>query len=228
MWDPLDLCEHGARWLREREELYALEQSPTGIDSLSEREVQAILADGWRSAALRVWREWPFPANPDPRLRLTERERCDLILAPPGAGDLLDPSAELREALAAKGTLFESALPARRATSPADAFWLEIKVAGQFACVDAVPSPNRRYAHDLVGGLRADLAKLARDPAIVHAGAMLVLFTDSASTAAHDLAIAFHRLLDAGCEFRSPATRSFAIADRIGNGACTVALLAKR
>jgi hypothetical protein len=106
-----------------------------------------------------------------------------------------------------------------------DTYWLEVKVVGQFVYSAGVPGPNAQYASELVRGARADLKKLRADPAIARGGLLLVHLTRDEMTAVHDELTLWHRLLDRGVSVRSPIAERFAIADRIGNGLCSVVLL---
>lgn len=105
---------------------------------------------------------------------------------------------------------------------------MEVKVVGQFCYTAGVPGPNRTYASELLRLPAGDIAKLAREPRVVHGGVLLVLFTADRRTADHDLNVFAHRCLDRALEVRSPAVERFGIADRIGNGVCTVALVPVR
>jgi hypothetical protein len=164
------------------------------------------------------------------------RERCDLVLTPRPGQRLADPIVARRRARdrrrAAAGTLFESlvatepdeAPPAPDALPPQDAFWLEVKLVAQYSFENGVPGPNRTYASQLLRRTTADLAKIAKDPLIAAGGLLLILFTDDAATADHDLVVLAHRCLDRSLTDASPVSRRFPICDRVGNGLCTVAL----
>ncbi len=187
----------------------------------------------------------PPPADPGatgddenaPLARESDRQRCDIVLTPaPGLG-LADPVKRDKRARAERrklaGTLFESlavqenAEPAPDPASipPEEAFWLEIKLVGQFCYEAGIPGPNRTYASQLVRGAAADLAKLAKDPHIHHAALLIILFTETEEIARHDLVQAMHRCLDRGVAASTPLTASFPITDRIGNRVCTLALI---
>lgn len=68
------------------------------------------------------------------------------------------------------------------------------------------------------------MRKLADDPQIRHAGVLLVLFTADLPTADHDLDVWAHGARARGLPISPREQRSLAIADRIGNRQCTVAL----
>jgi len=232
VFNALELVQAASDALSDRADALDTEHAVRGIDALPELDLHPILAQGLRTIGLGVVSEQPYPGPPGSRRGLTERERCDLVLLPePGLG-LVDPVVERRERDRAAGTLFESVAAAARAepgrARPDDAFWLEIKVVGQFCYTAGVPGANRSYATDLVGSLTLDLRKLARDPVIVHAGVLMVLFTRDRATAEHDLAAAICRCLDRDVPAASPESDGLAIADRIGNAWCHVALVRAR
>jgi len=186
-----------------------------------------------------------------------DRQRCDLVLIePPGVrldDQLLQQKAVRKRKRAAEGTLFESLAVAEaengatgpefrgtrglasdpRATQglavrPEDAFWLEVKVVAQHGLTDGVLGPNRSYAAELSRGPIADLAKLAADERVVHAAALVVLFTDTQATAQHDLSILLHKCLDRELPVCSPVLRHVPVLDRLGNAVCTVCLVGVR
>lgn len=232
MWDPAMLAEAAAAGLLAELERRRQDQSPYGLDALSETELHPLLGEGLRAASLGVHPEQPYPTPPTLRARHRERERCDLVLT-------ADPSLRLRDAVqelaildAAGQTLFALAaqeeLESEPAASPDEAFWLEVKCIGQFTYTQGVPGPNRTYTAELLTNAAADVVKLARDGAILHAGLLLVLFTADETTARHDLGVFIHRCLDRGLTISSPSTADFPIEDRIGNTRCTVALVPVR
>jgi len=191
-------------------------------------------------------------ALPVPR----DRMRCDLVLtSEPGL--TLDDSliAEKRRRAEAKelaGTLFESlgeshlapgavslapnhnheplARAVQAVVTPEDAFWLEIKLVGQFSYSSGVPGANRTYSSELTRNPLADLKKLAADERICHAGVLLVVFTADEKIARHDLRVLADRALDRDLPvpLTGPIVRGFAVPDRIGNAHCTLCLLPLR
>lgn len=203
------------------------EQAVHGIDALSEVDLHPVLAATFQRAGFGVVRERHYPGEPGTRAKFSARQRCDIVLLPEAGQRLLDPVAELMKLDKARGTLFEAAAPIATAAGvrPEDAFWLEVKLVGQYCYTQGVPGPNRAYSSELTNSLYVDLAKIAADAALKWSGLLMVLFSDTPETAAHDLPVALHRSLDRGYCFRSPITESFAIPDRIGNRVCTVALI---
>jgi len=172
---------------------------------------------------------------PDPR----DRMRCDLVLTPTAGQAVGDPLAQARAARVrstqAAGTLFAAveaydALPPPPDNScpPEDAFWLEVKLIGQFCYSAGVPGPNVSYTAELLRGPTADARKLSADGRIAYAASLVLLFTRDESTADHDLAQAVHRCLDRNLPIASPIRRSLAITDRIGNGVLTACMIPVR
>lgn len=229
--------------LRDEEARLVAEQGHRGIDALDEVDLHRVLAAGLSGSQIGaggcgVLREQPYPAEwrrkrgkrrplPDDPDRL----RCDLVLTPYPGQTLADELAARRADAArideASGTLFHAAAQietpsAAEGVEPGDAFWLELKVVGQYCYINGVPSPNGRYASTLVRGVGADIRKLRDDPAILHAAAAVVLFTADRAVADHDLVVLGHRLADAHLPIRAPIRASLAIPDRIGNTCCTV------
>jgi hypothetical protein len=167
-------------------------------------------------------------------VRKSHRARCDLVLLPEPGQRLEDPALEQAVLAASEGTLFaEVAHEIEEGRSspkvPAgEAYWLEVKAVAQHAYVDGVPGPNRAYATQLVRGVMEDLIKLASDPSIWHAGAVLLLFAESEAIARHDLAATAHALLTDDVPIGTPEITGTAIEDRAGNAWCGVGLFPLR
>lgn len=233
MWRPDQISDIAAGALRAHAASLALEQAVAGIDALREVEFHPLLAGAFAACGMGVFREWPFPGEAGRRPKHAERERCDLVLTE-SSGDLVDPLAVMKERDALEGTLFAEAIPHMRHPAshirhlPEDAYWIEVKLVGQFCYTAGVPGPNRTYASELVRLPQGDIAKLAREAAILHSGLLLILFTADEETATHDLGVFMHRCLDRKLPVESPSAVRFAISDRIGNRACTVALVPVR
>jgi hypothetical protein len=243
MWRPEVIVDVAAEGLRAHAAALELEQAVHGIDALSEVEFHPLLASAFGAAGWGVWCERGYPGKvggTGKRPRRAERERCDLVLTGDGAG-LVDPVDAAKEGDAIEGTLFAEALqesgtgeprtarpwyPA--AVSPEDAFWLEVKLVGQFCFNAGVPGANRTYASEFLRLPAGDISKLARDGVIRHAGLLLILFTADQRTADHDLGVFVNRCLDRDLPMQSPAVARFRIADRIGNSLCTVTVVPVR
>jgi hypothetical protein len=227
MWHPADIAEAACRGLANAEATLAAEGAVHGLDSLSELRLHDLLAAALAAPGLTVLREVPYPGPEGSRAKRPDLERCDMVLLPAGCTALADPVQQTIDRDKGVGTLFESipdAPPAPTICPPQDAFWLEVKVVGQFAPRAGVPEPNPAYASELIAALRDDLGKLSREPRAPHAGVLLLLYTAGEHVARHDLGVALHRVLDRGVAFRGPDVRTTPIADRIGNSLCTVVL----
>ncbi len=239
MWQAAEILAAAITGLRAREAALREEQAFAGLDALDEVDLHPILASGFDAAHWGVLREQFYPGqwrHRRGRRRAlpedTERPRCDLVLTPHPHQILADGLVSERDIESARtartGTLFESAPdPAPPSTpthaiSPEDAYWLEVKVVGQFAYLAGVPGPNSSYASNLVRGSVADLRKLAHDPLITRGGVLIIAFTADQPTAEHDLTILGHRCLDRHAPMRSPVIEGFPLTDRIGNARCTL------
>lgn len=228
MWDAAELVAAARDTLREESERSIAEQAIHGIDALSEVALHPLLAAGFAARGWGVAREQPYPGEVSRRAKRPQRERCDLVLLPPGCTALADPVVQLLEADKAAATLFAGLAGTAVGAAPGDAFWIEVKAVGQYTYTLGVPGPNRTYAGELTRSLTGDLAKLSRERLLRAGGLLLVLFTADEATAEHDVGVALHRALDRRVEFRTPRVERFALPDRIGNGVCTVALFEVR
>lgn len=235
MWDARAVHHALVEGLRLHEAELASEQAVRGLDSLDELRMHPVLARGLARENWGVLREVPYPVtaglgSAGNRPKHRERDRCDIVLTPRAGVTLADPVATLRERDKWQGSLFEAQAqePASELDSrcaPSDAFWLEVKVVGQFAFVHGVPVANSAYGSQLTAAFAGDLSKLAADAEVHHGAALLVLFTQDAETAKHDVTVAMHRVLDKGFSLRNPIVDSFAIIDRVGNACCTLAMV---
>lgn len=226
MWRAEEIVDIAAEGLRAHAARLDLEQAVHGLDALSEVEFHPLLAGAFRESGMGVFPEWPYPGEVSRRAKHAERERCDLVLTR-GPGELVDPVAILKERDAAEGTLFAGISgTGERGTAhlwhPEDAFWLEVKVVGQFCFTSGVPGPNRTYSSELGRLPAGDLAKLAREARVAHGALMVIAFTGDRETADHDVGVFIHRCLDRQLPVRTPSTARFLIADRIGNAHCSV------
>lgn len=228
MWSDAQLCHAAAAALGAEDAALRAEQAVYGLDALDEIALHPVLARGLAAEGFLVVREHPYPGEVSRRPGKRERERCDLVLGPDPDAPLLDPVAELLAVDAAEGTLFEpiaeSLAPAGAYTEAGEAYWLEVKALAQHAYVEGVPVPNARYATELVGGMRTDLVKLARDPHIERAGVLTLLFCEDRRIAEHDLCAAVRTLLDNDLPAGSPEIEYVEIEERAGNACCAVCL----
>lgn len=234
--------------LRERERQLADEQAVYGLDCLSETELHALLMNGLLARGFVPLREQAYPEewkrrkadkhSPLPR----DRQRCDIVLLPPGSRKLRDAVRVVKKARAiaeaGAGSLFgalaaadaERTLGERGAqeAEPEEAHWLEFKLVSQYCYSSGIPGPNATYASELTRSLIKDLGKLVKDRRIKSAAAALIMFSADEATAEHDLGVVMHRVLDRELPVASPLRKSFGVQDRIGNRACTVMIVPTR
>ncbi len=209
MWRDRDITQACAEALRSRALASDEEQSPYGVDSLRELEIQSALRAGLATEGLGVHAEVRLPrraALP----RRSEGERCDIVLTHRPGVPLIDP-------------LDADTLFAGSGTPMAEAFWIEVKCVHQFALVDGVARPSNTYSSQLLSAAVNDLRKLAAQR-LPFAALALVMFGADEQTLAHDLTMWAHRCLDLGLPISAPVAEGFSITDRIGNTRCTVAL----
>ena len=183
------------------------EQSVTGLDGYDELGLHPILKAGLQQDGYGVFAEQRYPSDRSIRNH-SEGERCDLVLTPDGR-PLAAPDRE--------PTLFDPP----DAVALSDAFWLEVKVVGQFT----TEGPNPKYSSALLSTAPRDVSKLSRDRRITHAGLLIVLFGSDTEVVDHDFDACLSRFLDRRLPVGIPVRRSFSISARIGNGICACALL---
>ena len=199
------LADHLETVLRQREADLRLEQAVYGLDTLSEVELHALLADGLVQY-YEVAREVHYPSTSG--RKLSHRARCDLALTAKGFPIQLDSRPP---------DLFSPEHVAR----PQEALWLEIKAAWQFR--------EGGVRHGGYGGqwrnaIAADLMKMERDPLIEEAALLLVVFNESDQILAKDLDLLEMVLAEKEVLAGFRQVRSVPIQDRIGHRICTVAL----
>jgi hypothetical protein len=205
-WDFRTLADHLGRCVREVEDELRLEQAVYGLDTRSERDLQSLLAARLASA-YEVAREVHYPSSRGKKL--THRMRCDLVLSPRGQPLRLDTAGD-------PGLFDPPSL-----CDPADALWLEVKVAYQFREGNARHSG---YGAQWRTAVVDDLRKMEADPLIHEAGLVLVVFNESEAILAKDLEL-FEDVLarqEVLAGFRQ--VRSVPILERIGHRLCTVAV----
>jgi hypothetical protein len=205
LWDFSTVADDLGQAIESTEADLRLEQAVYGLDTQEEKRIQAVLAERLKFR-YEVAREVHYPSSRGNKL--THRKRCDLVLSPAGRPLKLDR---------ATPTLFD---PPDQC-DPAEALWLEVKVAYQFR------EGNQRhggYGAQWRQAVVADLRKMAAEPLIREAGLLLVVFNESRTILDKDLDL-FERVLekkDVLAGFRH--VRSIPITDRIGHQLCTVAL----
>jgi hypothetical protein len=206
MWwagDVADALHHGLA--RANAEL-SREQAVYGLDALDELGLHPVLEQVLRESGYGVHREKRYPAD---RVKRAEShgERCDFVLTPDGR--------ELHEPDKA-GTLFD----APDAASLRECYWMEVKVAHQ----STVEGPNPRYSAQVLSVSRGDVAKLNKDPDIVHAGLCFIAFLQDEEVARHDLRVWYDRCIERGLPVSYPSIRIVPITNRLGNAVAAIAL----
>jgi hypothetical protein len=211
-WDFSTVADRLGDVLNSAESDLRLEQAVYGLDAKDERELQSVLAAGLLRF-YEVAREVHYPSTEG--RKLTHRARCDLVLTPKGR--------PLAPAKLAEPNLFTMAggPDTIEYCSPADALWLEVKVACQFREGGARHSG---YGVQWRQKVIADLRKMEAEPLIHEAGLVLLVFNESPEILAKDLEL-FEDVLalkEVLAGFRK--VRSIPILDRIGHRLCTAAV----
>lgn len=206
MWSPADITDAIEAGFRRRAAALDAEHAVYGLDALDEVRLHPVIAEALSHEGFGVYREERYPADRR-KHRESEGERCDFVLTPGGL--------PLRVA-ERKATLFDSP----DMVDLDEAYWLETKVVAQYT----PEGPNRQYASQLLSTVRHDVAKLAKDPDILHAGLLIVMFVREQAVAVHDLDIWQDRCLRRSLPIAAPSVRHVQITERMGHGICTIAL----
>lgn len=204
-WDFFTLANHLGAVIESGEAALRLEQAVYGLDSKDEKSMQQLLAEGL-IAHYEVAREVHYPSTAG--RKLTHRQRCDIVLTPKGRALKLDRAPE---------TLFDPP----DLCPPADALWLEVKVAYQFRLVGV---RHGGYGTQWRNAVVEDLRKMECEPIVRDAGLVLVVFNESREVLEKDLEL-FEDVLarkEVLAGFRQ--VRSVPITDRMGHQVCTIAL----
>ena len=206
MWSVADLADAIEAGLRCRCAALDDEHAVYGLDALDEVDLHPVLGNTLIDAGFGVAREIRYPADHHKR-KESHGERCDLVLC---------PDARPLSSTEAKSTLFEPP----DATPFDEAFWLEVKTVAQHTTDGA----NASYSSQLLSTIRHDVSKLSKDPGILHAGLLIVMFVHDAPVAAHDLGVWQDRCLARGLPIGAPSLRGISITDRLGHGHLQVAV----
>jgi hypothetical protein len=204
-WDFSTLADQLGAVLSHAESDLRLEQAVYGLDAKDELTLHALLADGLRQY-YEVAREIHYPSSAG--RKLTHRQRCDLVLSPKGRALRLD---------SALPTLFD----APDLCDPADALWLEVKVAYQYR---EGGIRHGGYGPQWRNGVVEDLRKMEAEEKIHEAGLVLIVFNESGEILEKDLQL-FEDVLaqkEVLAGFRH--VRSVPILERMGHRLCTAAL----
>lgn len=206
-WDFSTVADRLHDGLSTAEQELRLEQAVYGLDAQDERSLQALLANRL-ATYYEIACEVHYPGSQG--RKLTHRPRCDLVLTPPERPLRID---------SAPPTLFDP--PADRISGPADALWLEVKIAYQFREGGA---RHGGYGTQWRQAVVDDLKKMEGDELIKEAGLVLIVFNESQMILDKDLEL-FEEVLarkEVLAGFRH--VRSIPILERIGHRLCTIAL----
>ena len=197
-----------------------LAQEVRGVDSLPEREIQAILETGFAAAGLHPLREVRFPHRAGEPIR-SVGTRCDFVLRP---DDLpLDLGDEIDEEDGdddSPGLFAELAPPPTMPLDPEQAFWLEVKTGA--ACRDLGDAGDLAT---LPKRTTVDLARLAHARRVRHAAVLVVAFGLDEETLARDAHTLDRHAADQGLPTLGAVVRTFPLTDRHGNAAALVAVI---
>lgn len=203
--DLSQVADHLGAAVAELEEGFRLDQAVYGLDSLSEVEIQKLLAERL-TAHYEVAREVHYPSSAG--AKRTHRMRCDVVLSPKGWPLRLDTR---------PAGLFD---PVHQC-EPGNALWLEVKVAYQFREGGV---RHTGYGAQWRQAVVEDLRKMEEEALVKEAALVLVVFNESHEILEKDLDL-FETVLaqkEVLAGFRQ--VRSVPIADRIGHRLCTVAV----
>lgn len=205
LFDLSTVADRLAGAVGEAEEEFRVDQAVYGLDSLSEVDLQAMLA-GRMAAHYEVSREVHYPSSAG--AKRTHRMRCDIVLSPKGWPLKLDTKPP---------GLFD---PVQQC-APGEALWLEVKVAYQFREGGV---RHMGYGAQWRQAVVEDLRKMEEEALIREAALVLVVFNESSEILEKDLDL-FETVLaqkEVLAGFRH--VRSVGIVDRIGHRICTVAV----
>ncbi len=196
-----------------------LAQEVRGVDSLPERDIQAILETGFAAAGLHPLREIRFPHRAGEPIR-SVGTRCDFVLRPDDVpldlGDELDDD-RLDDP---PGLFAELASPPPPPLDPERAFWLEVKTGA--ACRDLGDAGDLAT---LPKRTTVDLARLAHARRVRHAAVLVVAFGLDEETLARDAHTLDRHAADQGLPTLGAVVRTFPLTDRHGNAAALVAVI---
>ncbi len=205
MISPADLADAIAGEFEHIEGDLRIEHAVYGLDARNEVALHTTLADALQRAGFGVYAEQRYPGQRS--RKRSEGERCDLVITA-DALPLRQPDQQ--------DTLFD----APNAIDLDEAFWMEVKVVNQFT----IEGPNGSYSSDLLSTVRKDVRKLSREPGILRAGLLIVLFVADPRIAEHDLHIWEQRCIAGSYPIEPPIRRDIAILDRHGNDTIALAL----
>jgi hypothetical protein len=232
MWDLTQINSSIAEQIRSHELFLVEDHAHAGLDAFREIDLHLVVADGLMRCFDVVLREQCLPSTTRERPTRNARERVDFVLLPERKKYLYDPVDAHKEALRASGTLFKSVAtlpsPAPNECDPREAMWIEIKCVPQFRYVDGVPTPNTKYASEIVHGPSEDVVKLASDPLVHHGAVLVIVFNELEEAGPHDLGMSVRAMIDRDLPVGLPEIEQVSIEDRGGNAWCTLGLIPVR
>ena len=204
-WNWELVADRLALALGDAEEALRLEQAVYGLDAKDERQLQALLAEGL-SPHYCVSREVHYPSSA--ANKRTHRQRCDLVITPPGRPLKLDWSPP---------GLFDPPDPCL----PAEALWLEVKCAYQFR---EGHQRHTGYGQQWRSAIVEDLKKMEAEPLIKKAGLVLIVFNETRDILGKDLELFEEVLIQKEVLAATRIVRSTDIWERNGHRLCTCVL----
>jgi hypothetical protein len=205
-WRFDEVADAVGRVLARAEADLRLEQAVYGLDAMKETKLQALLAEGLIADGFcNVAREQYYPS--ELAQKRPSRQRCDLVLTPPGRTLLVSDTVDL--------------FTPPDACPPTEALWLEVKCAYQF---QEGGRAHGGYGDQWRNATVKDLSKMESEPQIREAGLMLIVFTAGREVLEKDLEL-FEDVLarkEVLAGFRQ--VRTVEILERNGHTAATVAV----
>ena len=168
-WRLDEMVDAVAQVLERAEAELRLEQAVYGLDAMKETALQKVLADGLAAGGFaEVAREVHYPS--DIGKKRPSRQRCDLVLTPPGRPLLQKETIDL--------------FTDPNACPPTEALWLEVKCAYQFG---EGGRSHSGYGDQWRNATVKDLAKIEAESLIREAGLLLIVFTAGEAVVEKDL-----------------------------------------
>lgn len=168
-WRMDEVVDAVERVLARAEAGLCLEQAVYGLDAMKEVALQKVLAGGLAADGFaEVAREVHYPS--DMGKKRPSRQRCDLVLTPPGRPLLQKESVDL--------------FTDPNSCPPTQALWLEVKCACQF---QEGGRAHGGYGDQWRNATVKDLGKMEAETQIREAGLLLIVFTAGAEIVEKDL-----------------------------------------
>jgi hypothetical protein len=205
-FDLSTVADDFAHVLSRAEAAFRDEQAVYGLDSLDERSIQRVLAEGLLER-YEVAREVHYPSSASAS-RLSARKRCDIVLSPKSRPLKLE---------ARPAGLFDPV----DVTQPEHALWIEVKCAYQYRELGV---RHGGYGPQWRNATIDDIRKMDADERIKEAALVLIVFCETSEILQKDLQL-FEDIMvrkEVLAGFRQ--TREIPILERMGHRLCCVAL----